>query len=332
MSGYRGVAARQFIALLALVCLAACRGGGDDPRAAFTDSVIPPGLQARFYPPDGWAWGLIQPGEAPAARYGVSAPGRRPRADVLILTGYGEPAEAWFETARDLNDEGYVAWVLEPVGQGGSARYVLPRDEGDASGFAPDVEAAKTIAGQVVHRRPLVVLASREAAPAALAAFRAGLPSEGLILSAPTFSPSENSGGWRREGPDDCARGLTRDEKRGALTLAWQTANPDLRMGAPNHRWKTAFATAAADSLTDARSITAPVLVLQPSANGAQATALCRRLAHCTLQSFGTAGPALELETDDIRTAWLKAVTAAIEADISGFKLPPPQARLAPEG
>ena len=318
------------LALCAAFALAACQKG--DPRAPFTDSQIPPGLQSRFYPPDGWAWGLVKIGKAPAARYGVASPPRRPRADVMILAGYGEPAETWFETARDLNDQGYVVWVLEPVGQGGSGRYALPRDVGDAPTLAPDIAGAKALAAGAIHRRPLVVIASGAAAPAALAAAESGLASEGLILSSPAFTPPDAGQPWRREAPDDHARGLTHDARRGKLALAWQTANPDLRMGGPDHRWRKAFGKAATAALGGAGGISTPMLLLQPAGGDAAAAAMCRRLARCQAQSFGPAGSDLQLEVDEVRAAWLKAVIAFTEADIARFAPPPPQARLAPEG
>ena len=45
--------------MLALL-LSACRI--DDAREPFTDSQIPPGLEERFYPPEGWTWGLVKAG------------------------------------------------------------------------------------------------------------------------------------------------------------------------------------------------------------------------------------------------------------------------------
>ena len=336
------------LVLLAIAVLAACRG--QDARAPFTDSRIPPGLEQRFYPPQGWAWGLLKTGDTPAARYGVSAPAHRPRADVLILTSYGESAEVWFETAADLNARGYVVWVLEPVGQGGSGRYGLPRDLGDAPGLEPDVAAATAAARTLIHRQPLIVLASGASAPVALAALRGGLNAEALILSSPSFgarpasSPwwarfgldalrAQGGSGWRRDGPDDRALGLTHDAVRARLRLAWQTANPDLRMGGPSWRWHAAQAaqTTALLNLT-LQSVTTPVLVLQPDTGPDTALVLCRRLRRCTLQPFGPAGASLHLEVDEVRRAWLSAVEAFVEQNIAGLVRTPPQATLAPEG
>jgi lysophospholipase len=344
--------------LLALACaialagLAACHAS--DPRAPFTDSRIPPGIRTRFYPPRGWAWGLVKVGDAPAARYGVSSPPHRPRADVLILAGYAEPAEEWFETASDLNARGYVVWVLEPVGQGGSGRYVLPRDVGYAPAVKPDADAALAMAERFIRRRPLILMASRTSAPAALRALRGGLQVDGVILSSPTLQPDASTSlataalmrrlrlgwlpagppaGWRRDGPDDRTLGLTHDAERARLRLAWQTANPDLRMGGPSWTWAAVFARAASVATTAPTDrITAPVLVLQPSRRPDPAAALCKRIRRCTLQPFGPAGEALHLEVDEVRGAWLSAVVAFIEQDITRFSPPPLGATLAPEG
>jgi len=332
-----------------------CACGPSDPTAPFTDSRLPPGLQQRFYPPEGSAWGLVKVGDAPPARYGVAAPPRRPRADVLILASYGEPAEVWFETIGDLNAKGYVVWTLEPIGQGGSGRYTPVRDLGHAPSLEPDVAAVGAMTARFIRRRPMILLASRTSAPTALAAVEAGLPVDGLILSSPTLAPdpppvleqaemrsrfflgalrASGGSGWLREGPDDVALGATHDVQRARVRLAWQTANPDLRMGGPSWGWRTAFSRAAqgATASPALQRITVPVLVLQPDEGAAAARAACKRIGRCTLQSFGPAGQSLHLEVDEVRGAWLSAVVSFIELDIARFSPPPSQARLSPEG
>src|ERR1700722_13846 len=114
----------------AAIVFAVVSVGGHDSRDAFVDSRPPPDFAERFYPPESWAWGELQPDGGSIQRYGVSAPAVVARADVLILPDYGESAETWFETARDLNAAGYAVWVLEGVGQGGSGRFPGRRDVG----------------------------------------------------------------------------------------------------------------------------------------------------------------------------------------------------------
>lgn len=330
------------------MALAACRI--DDPRQPRLESRLPAGLEPRFAPPPGWAWGLVSTPGAPAARYGVAAPSGRPRGDILILTSYGEPAEVWFETASDLIAKDYVVWVLEPIGQGGSGRYGLVRDLGDAPSLDPDVSAMKRMAGKIIRRRPLTVIASGTSAPAALLASRSGAGADGLVLTAPRLAPepagvlsfadrmrqlnldvlpSDLGWRWSRKGPDDRALGLTHDARRGRVRLLWQTRNPQLRMGGPSWRWRAALSRAV-DRATGpaAARLQAPVLILQPDRGAPPATRLCRRLPRCALDSFGPAGAELELEADEPRAAWLSAVDAFAQQHGGGFSAPPTRARL----
>jgi lysophospholipase len=320
------------------VILAGCRK--DDMRDPFTDSRIPPGVESRFFAPDGWAWGLIKVGDTPAARYGVSAPSGPTKADIVILASYGEPAEVWFETARDLNDKGYVVWVLEEIGQGGSGRYSRLRDLGYAESLTPDVWAVRAMAEKVVRRAPLILMASGTSAPVALQAMASGVPADGMILTSPKLLPdpappqlqavqmeklnlgwvrADLHGGWSRQGPDDAALGLTHDPVRGKLRLAWQTANPDLRMGSASWSWLTAFAQASHDAQSIETRVPGPVLMLQPDTGAASAREVCRRIPHCAFEAQGPAGQALELEVDAVRRPWLSAVDAFAQQRISAF-------------
>jgi lysophospholipase len=325
------------ILLLILLGVAAC--GGPDVRAPFTDSRIPPGLDHRFYPPQGWAWGLLQVGSAPPVRYGVSAPAGATQAQVLILTSYGEPAEAWFETVRDLNARGYVVWVMEPAGQGGSGRYGGRRDLGDAPSLDPDVAALLLFPNRIAANTPLFVLASGASAPVAMRAAGMGLKAQGLILSAPRFDAGSTGDlekaarmrrfglgwlradageVWRRDGKDDLGLGFTHDPARGRLRQAWQIANPDLRMGGPSWRWRAAFA----DQVTGARlarpGVHLPTLVLAAPWDGVSP---CSGIANCSCLPIPGAGRDPQLETDDLRSAWLVAVLGFIEP--SGAALAP---------
>lgn len=296
----------------------------------------------------------MAPPGAPRARYGVGAPSDRPRGDVLILTSYGEPAEVWFETASDLIARGYVVWILEPVGQGGSGRYEPVRDLGDAPSIAPDVQAERLLSTDVIRRRPLVVVASGTSASAALLALNAGAPADGLVLSAPQLGPApaqtlsrarqmqrlsldllpaEVRWRWGRNEPDDRALGYTHDATRGRLRLLWQAEDPSLRMGGPSWRW---FLTAS-QAVSDATGVSAthlklPVLALQPDKGSAPVSDFCRRLSQCTLEPLGPAGSEPELEVDEARHAWLTAVEAFAQQHVDGFPPRSSHARLGAEG
>lgn len=318
-----------------LLALGACKGP-DDPRAPFTDSRIPPGLETRFYPPQGWAWGLIRVGKAPPLRYGVAAPPTTPRGQVIILPGLGETAEAWFGVVRDLNARGYVVWVLEGSGQGGSGRYRLPRDIIDAPSLDPDVVAVTVVAARLAPRGPRYLIASNTSAAVAARAAALGLSLDGLILFGPDFrSPVERA---RQTNPAFLSKerwlrrlGLGRLPEPGGggwvandrfmdipelgqpaflkwLTRRWQKANPDLRMGSPSVDWGFAYE-AQADAVRLAwPKVTTRTLVVGDDICGARAN--CLRAA-------------------PLRPTDQMSSHAAFVAQILGF-IDPPRAGLAP--
>ncbi|MBA3811568.1 MAG: alpha/beta hydrolase [Caulobacteraceae bacterium] len=310
------------LGILAAGLAVACSGGGG--LAPFAESRTPPSLGERFYPPEGWAWGFLRVGEAPAQRYGVAAPATVARAQILILPDYGETAETWFETARDLGRRGYCVWVLEGAGQGGSGRTAGPRDLGYAQSFDPDVTAVLAMASAVIRAPPethLIVLGQGVGALVAVRAAQGGLASGGLILSAPRLTaprhapaprflgldrlrpPGEK--GWGRDMPDAFARGATHDRWRGGVTLAWQRANPDLRMGDPSLRWRTAFEAAVRAAREYPAPLSAPVLVVEGDRGSG-----CLNLTPCSSIRLAGGAEALELERDPVRDPWLTAIDA----------------------
>jgi lysophospholipase len=306
--------------------LAAC---GADSREAFIDSRPPPDLAERFYPPENWAWGELQPEGGTVQRYGVSAPSIAPRADILILPDYGESAETWFETARDLNGAGFTVWVLEGVGQGGSARLVGPRDLGQLKRFDPDLDGVQAMIEAVIRptqERPLVVLGQGVGALVAARVEEAGPALAGLVLSAPRCEPGTPGGAlvylglgrfrapggdaWSRTGPDDFAAHRTHDRWRGAVTRAWQIANPDLRLGGPSLDWQAALARLQHEAETGAARLSGPILLIDDGKSPA-----CLAPPVAVRRSLAGAGPALELEDDRWRAPWLAAVEAFVQAE-----------------
>lgn len=319
------------IIFLLLSGLCACRPA-DDPRAPFTDSRIPPGLEHRFYPPQGWTWGLIKVGTAPAARYGVAAPATRARDQILILTAYGEPAEVWFETVNDLVARGHVVWVLEPLGQSGSSHYALPRDLIDAPSLDPDVADLLAFAAAVARERPLFVISSGKSAPVALRAAELGLKADGLILSAPKPSrqwqvkPAQRmtsvglgrlraQGGkaWSNEAPDYRASELALDRQRASLSVKWQQANPDLRMGGPSWRWRAAFFREQLAAEQRRADIRIPMLELTRP-RGLEFSPWCGRTDRCTIVNLPLGySQSPQLAPDETRNRWLDAIERFID-------------------
>jgi len=297
---------------------------------AFIESAPPPGLAEQFYPPQNWAWGELQVGDGPAQRYGVGAPDAVAKAEVLILPDYGESAETWFETVRDLEAAGATVWVLDGVGQGGSGRLTARRDLGELRSFEPDVAAAKAMIDLVIRpipRRPLILLGQGVGALVAARAVETGAAPDALVLSAPACARATPAGAlvmlglghvrapggeaWSRGGPDDFAARRTHDPWRGAVTHAWQLANPDLRMGGPSLDWEAALNDLRGAALGDQADLKLPTLVLATDHTGD-----CLAPPGAKRQTIAAAGEALELEAGPQRGAWLAAVKQAIAAAI----------------
>ena len=321
---------RRLLAFLCLLALCSC----DNPqvRRPFTDSRVPAGLPVRAWPPEGWAWGLVQLRGAPVLRYGVTAPGGVARSQVLILPDYGEPAEAWFEADQRLLDRGYGVWTLEPAGQGGSGRSVWERDAGHAPDFTADVAALGAMRA-IVHGRATVYVAQGAAAPILMDAVRSGLPAQGVVLSAPLLTPAFTGPdmdavesvapgletiklGWLRAfGQQGWRAPSPMPEGRAAVIPLWQEANPALRIGGPSFGYIAAFGQEAAALKGGALArVAAPVLILHAGARPtADELALCRRLPHCQLQAIAAAHGSLHLESDEALAAWTSAVGAFID-------------------
>jgi len=339
---------RRLLSLLLILPLVSC--GDEAVRAPFAESRTPPSLDVRFEPPVGWAWGYVKVGDDLVQRYGVSAPAGVARGQILILPGYGETAEGWFETARDLNGRGYVVWILERQGQGGSERATPWRDLGHVSSFAPDVTATRAMVKAVIRpanggaggHDPFAILGAGDGGLVALRAFEEGLQADTLILSSPNFDLGDLPGakpelvriarwarglhlgfmrypgqtGWKRDGQDGFGSKLTHDRTRGAVQQAWRLANPDLRMGAPSLAWYAGFYDAVDATGRDLKRVQTPVVMLTAGEDvkalpGPQST-VCGALPRCVETRYGKARHALHLETDSVRSPWLERVDQSL--------------------
>lgn len=324
--GQSGHMMRRLMIGFAALCLCACQR---DDKEAFVAPRLAPGAPSRAWPPQGWAWGLLRIGQRPSLRYGVSAPATAPTGDVIILPGYGESAEWWFETAADLNGEGYRVWILDGDGQGGSARYTSRRDLGHTASFQRDVDGLRVLIRRVVrapadHR--VAVIASGTAAVSALAAAEQGAPMDRIILTSPSELSVGSSGlpvmaaklglttlrasggaGWRRD-----AREQARTPREKAA-LGWALANPDLRMGGPSTGWLEARRAFRADALAQEalRKVAAPVTIFTPEANG---SVTCGQIARCMIRPLPARLP-YHIEDDAVRGAWLGALIGELGTD-----------------
>ncbi len=267
------------------------------PGKAFLDSQIPPGLSPQYFPPEGFVWGAYRPSGLPEARYGVASPPVNPRAQVLILADADYPAEAYFELASQLLNEGYGVWLFEVRGQGGSGHYLLQNQSVFTRNYHDGQIAVLDFVRDIVHpdsAKPLFVIGTGYSALNALSlstTAKAGAMG-GFIAYQPYLGGAIARGAvWHR----DDAPGTY----WGGISQAWQMSNPDLRMRVKSDTWQQQTQKAFSDlnslhlPVISLAAKSPPVLILEP--RDAVATArdgaakLCTRLSRC--KAAATSGP-----------------------------------------
>ena len=306
----------------------------------------PPALEGRFLEPQGFQWGHFAAGDGTMLRWGHLPAGTE--RDCILVGGFMEFIEKYFETARDFHGRGFNVWCLDWRGQGRSARAVDRRPA--ARTFDQDAEdLARFIAEKSSGHRRLVVAHSMGAAIVLLMLRRHPALADAAVLSAPmleintgavprwfarllarvmTLAGRGNNfvpgaGPWPRTAPP--YRGVSRvssDPSRSKVQDAWFTADEELRLDGPTYAWTdAAFAlTARVQSAEVLSGIKTPVLMgsagrdllVDPAAHVRAATLL----PDCRLVTFAAARHELFHETDDIRLRWFSAIDAFIAEHI----------------
>ncbi len=315
---------------LVLSGLTACDAPG--ARPALLDSRPPPGIAPGFLAPPGFAWGAIRPSGAAELRYGVSAPdGSGRRGQVLILPDPDEPAEVWFETARALNQAGFVVWLFEWGAFGGSGRTLAPFDMVHAADAAAGPQAVAALVAHVIApdpERPLTIMSSGDSASVAVQALQLGAPAVAVIFSAPQSGEARSLETWERlalrvglgrlPAPEwrpwsraESARAapMGSDPWRGRLTHSWQLANPDLRQGGVSLGWRAIGAETRWTGLPEALVVNR-VLVLTDTPRGAGPAGRCQSQTGCRLVVQSDLGPSPHLAKAPVREPWLLEILA----------------------
>jgi lysophospholipase len=299
-------------------------------------------LPARFLEPPGFVWGRFSADDGAQLRWG-HLPAKEPRAECVMVGGFGECIEKYFETIGDLAARGYSVWCLDWRGQGGSARpRRLPsrprprhfdRDAGDLASFTEKLTKA--------HRPRLLIGHSMGGAVALLCLRRHPGLFDAAVLSAPMLGI--RAGGlppaltrcvtgvvraiglgiclipgarrWRhRRAPTPERSRVSNDPERCRLQYAWFSANTALRVDAPTWGWLDSALRLVA-RMAKARflaGIDTPILL----ASAGIETFLCRGahqraaglLPDCTLVEFPESKHEPFLERDVIRDRWFAAI------------------------
>ena len=310
--GYPWAVRGVFAVLLGVLALAGCHR---EAKTSYVDTRVPPSLGPRYFPPEGWAWGTVQAEGGSPVRYGVAAPTGVPKASVVIAASAGEPAEVYYETARDLIGHGYTVWVLDPApspSAGAAAIHALidnmvrPKASDTvvlAGGDFGAVEALLEAEVLTPRVNGLVLWNPRRTEPlgnAAAAKVKVGLGG---------FA-ADGERAWMR--PDYDLSG------RATLPQAWETANPELRPKPRPWSW-FANAAVAADQAADParlRLLTVPALVAGP-ASDPRAQKLCAGIARCEYVAAAAGKAPLHLAPNTARDPWVQALLRFVAARVA---------------
>ena len=310
-------------------------------RPTIPISLQPP-LPARFLEPPGFSWGNFVAVDGAKLRWG-HLPAEEPRAECVMVGGFSECIEKYFETVADLAVRGVSVWCLDWRGQGGSERpRRLPsrprprRFDRDASELALFTKALPA------PRRPRLLIAQSMGGAIALLCLRhyPGL-FDAAILSAPMLAirtvglpPAfvrcvsgaarisglglcfvPGAGRWRPERIPSPERSRTStDPDRCRLQYSWFLADAALRHDEPTWGWLDA---ALRLTVRNGReeflaAIDAPILLASAGRETFVSPAAHRRAARllpdCTLVEFPDSKHEPFLERDAIRQSWLAAI------------------------
>lgn len=307
--------------------------------------TLAPTLEARFLEPRGFQWGHFTARDGARLRWGY-LPAGTPR-DCILVGGFMEFVEKYFETARAFHARGFNVWCLDWRGQGRSTRPEQRPSRPAARQFDQDAEDLAHFITTVSPRenRCLLVAHSMGGAIALLTLRAHPTLVDAAILSAPMLAINTGhiplvaarllaramtaagrgdafvpgAGPWPNIAPR--VPGTSRvsgDPSRCQLQDAWFTTCEDLRLDGPTYAWlDAAFAlTARAADPALLAQIRTPILMgsagqdllVDPASHLRAATLL----PNCRLVTFAAAKHEVFQETDTIRDRWFTAIDGFI--------------------
>lgn len=305
-----------------------------------------PPLPTRFLEPPGFRWGSFATADGAQLRWG-HLPAGEPRAECVMVGGFSECIEKYFETIGDLAARGLSVWCLDWRGQGGSERpRRLPtrprprhfdRDAAELALFTQTLPAARRPRLLIAHsmggaiallclRRnpglfdaailsaPMLGIRTRGLPPALMRCLTAIARGTGLGIC---FVPGARPWSPDRVPSPERSR-VSTDPERCRLQYHWFLSCAALRVDEPTWGWlDTALRLAARLERKEfLAGIHTPILlasagleiVLRPEMQRRAA----RLLPDCTLVEFPDSKHEPFLERDAIRTRWLAAIDTFI--------------------
>jgi lysophospholipase len=302
----------------------------------------PPPLADRFLAPPGFVWGSFATADGATLRWGHLA-AEHPRAECILVGGFGDFIEKQFETIRDLAARGFSVWCMDWRGQGGSTRPKRWPNRPRARRFNRDAAELAQFAAEHLNagRRHILIAHSMGGAIALLCLYRHPELFDAAILSAPMLGvpigrtppmllravtgPVRLTGlgicrlpgtyRWRPDRPPTPERSrISSDAERCRIRHAWISSNPALRLDQPTYGWLDPALSLIAriGKRRFLQGIKTPILlgsagrehVVAPAAHYRAA----RFLPDCTLIELPDSKHEPFLERDAIRDEWFERI------------------------
>lgn len=303
-------------------------------------------LPDKFKEPAGFQWGAFTNAKGANIRYGSLAPEGEPKGTMIIVPGFRETIEKYFEVVREMNAKGFTVHVMDWRGQGGSDRFLKDSPQKMFSdGYGEHIETLHQFATSVIQKpaAPLILVAHSMGAHIGLRYLK---EHEGVFDSAILTSPMMDivtspvpkvvarrmadfarigncakkyvPGGsdWdeKRETQDSVKK--TNDLVRGSVIKEIFKEKPELQAGAPTYGW-IYHTFKSIDILNDEKYLKAikTPLLMQISdddvivENKASERA-ARLLPNCTCVHISKAKHEIWMESDNVRNSW----TAQVES------------------
>jgi lysophospholipase len=322
----------------------------------FTASPRPvdatPDLAQRFREPPNFTWGQFTTQGGSMLRWGHLA-AATPRANCVLVGGFTEFVEKYFETIGDLVAGGFSVWCLDWHGQGGSQRPVLlpnrprarqfDRDAAELAAFAASilpgsgkrVLIAHSMGGAIallcLHAHHDIFDAAVLSAPM-LGLATGGLPAATARLVAGTatrsglgslFVPGARQ--WHSAVRHTPALSRTSsDPERCRVHQAWLEARPELKVEGPTYGWvDAAFRLTERIQRADFLArIATPILIGSAGIDAFvdreahRRAAMCMR--DCTLVELPHSKHEPFLEADAVRNRWFAAIDGFLTQHLAG--------------
>jgi len=295
--------------------------------------------------PDGFQWGHFSNAKGADIRYGhVKADGES-KGTVVMLTGFRESIEKYFEAANEMKARGFDVWMMDWRGQGGSERYLADNPQKmHHEGYDEQIATLHQFTQTVVDKAPAGPLLLMAHSMGAHTGLRYLKEHEGVfdsaILSAPMldivtgtlpkplarqmakFAKAGNyldkyvpaGSDWTEAKNVFTGNGKTSDPERFKAYNDFLKVNPQLQTGDPTYGW-VYHTFQSIDILNQEdylKAIKTPVL-MQISDNetivekSAQERA-AGLLPNCTRVDVAGALHEIWHERDELRTPWLAKV------------------------